>query len=149
MLAAFCPPNIYHQRSSQEMVCILAGAIPHGRRHWGTKAVDGAIWRMKCLDIIKVVRYSSHLNHALSVIGCQALDLRTSRKYGEYASVVESPNIRDEPVLEPDLHLTRAQTRDLSREPFPVRSIRVRLLCKFAHQKTCLLMSESGNQLIT
>ena len=50
----------------------------------------------------------------------------------------------DLPVLEPNLDLSRAQARDLPREPFSVSGIRMRLLCKFTHQKSSLLMCKSG-----
>lgn len=89
MLAAFCPSDIHHQWPSQEMVCILAVAKAYRGGHRGTEAMDGAIRRMECLDIIKVVWHGSHLDHALSVVGCQALDLGTSRQHNE-SKLVES-----------------------------------------------------------
>ena len=50
------------------------------------------------------------------------------------------------PVLEPDLHLPGAESWDFPRESLPVRSIRVWLLRKLAHQESCLLVGEPRNR---
>lgn len=47
----------------------------------GKRSIDGVhgtIWRMESLYVVEVVRYSAHLDHAIPVIRCEALDLRTS-----------------------------------------------------------------------
>jgi len=86
--------------------------------------MDGAIRGMERLDVVKVIRNGSHLDHPIAVIGCQALDLGS-------------------PVLEPNLDLSRAQSRNLSRKPLTVRCVWVRLLRKLAHQKPSLLVGKS------
>jgi hypothetical protein len=79
---------------------------------------------MERLDVVEVIGNSPHLDHPIAIVGCQALDLGP-------------------PVLEPNLDLSRAQSRDLSREPLSVCCVWVRLLRKLAHQKSSLLVRES------
>jgi hypothetical protein len=49
------------------------------------------------------------------------------------------------PVLEPDLHLSGAETRDLACKAFPMGSIWMSLPCEFAHQEASLIVSEPGS----
>ena len=48
------------------------------RGHGRAEAVDGPIGRVQCLDIVKVVGHRTHLDHALAVVGCKALDFRAT-----------------------------------------------------------------------
>jgi len=52
------------------------------------------------------------------------------------------------PVLEPDLDLTWAETRDLARKPLSMRRIGMRLPCKFAHQEPCLIVCQATQLLV-
>ena len=49
-----------------------------------------------------------------------------------------------EPILKPNLHLSRTQARDLPSQPFPVGCIRVCLSSELAHQKACLVVGKSN-----
>ena len=44
------------------------------------------------------------------------------------------------PILEPDLYLTRSQTRNLPRKALSMSSIWMCLASELAHQETCLVM---------
>lgn len=43
-------------------------------------------------------------------------------------------------VLEPYLHLARAEARNLSRQSLAMGSVWVCLSCEFAHQESCLVV---------
>lgn len=76
MLTTLSSSDIHHQWPPHEVIRIWARTEANRRCHWGTQPMDRAVWGMQGLDVVKVVRHSSHLNHALPVVRCEALDLR-------------------------------------------------------------------------
>jgi len=73
--------------------------------------VHSAVRRMKGLDIIKVVWYSSHFHHAFAVIGCEALNFCTPLHLLAHAI---GSRIHFLPVLKPNLNLSWTETRNFS-----------------------------------
>ena len=50
---------------------------------------------------------------------------------------------RYSPILEPDLHLTRAESRNLARESLPLGRVRMCLPGKLAHEESSLVVGEA------
>jgi len=123
VILAFSWPNIDHKRT-HHVVGVGSSAEINRGRDGRAQTVNSTIRRMQRLNVIKIVGNGTHLNHAISVVGSQSLDFSPS-------------------ILEPDLNLSRTEARNFPGETFSVRSVRVRLLGKLAHEKSCLLVCES------
>ena len=66
--------NVHHERS-HHMIGVRRGAKVHRRCKWCSEAMDRTVWRVKCLNIVKVIGNSPHLDHSVAIVGRQALDL--------------------------------------------------------------------------
>lgn len=63
----------------------------------------------------------------------------------DHVYMTQKKKKKDEPVLEPNLHLSRRQARDLLGKPFPMSSIWVCLTSKLAHQEPGLIVREADH----
>jgi hypothetical protein len=140
MVVSFASADIYHERS-HHVVGIRRGAKVHWRRKWCSEIMHRAVRRVEGLNIVKVIRDSPHLDHSVTIVSRQALDLGSP---GGAVSTLGCPpsSQHNLPVLKPHLYLAWAQAGNLPRQTLSVRCVRMWLFRKLAHEKPGLLMGQ-------
>lgn len=142
MVIPIASSDIHHEWS-HHVVGIWRPTKVHWRRKRCSEAMYRTVWRVECLNIVKVIRDSPHLDHSVAVVSRQALDLSSPGGRSVHWRFVSSSQ-DNLPVLKPHLYLAWAQAGNLPRQTLSVRRVRVWLFRKLAHQKSGLLMRQPG-----
>jgi hypothetical protein len=101
-------------------------AVSSWRRKSWANIMDGTEWRVQSLGHVEIVGQSAWSHHPLAVIARKTLELGP-------------------PVLEPNLNLAGAQSRNLTSKAFSVSSIWMSLPGKFAHEEASLIVGQPRN----